>query len=210
MAQENDNNRKSRRNFDLEKPVKRSFDLEKEIPQEAASLHQHQQPENVPPMDLPEPPETGKPMKMTWIWVCSIIVLVIIVIACIRGCDSAEKAVEPQQAEQLQAPAPADEQETDASAQTQAATETEAADSVAADAAASAASAEEAATPYEPQQPQTEPSPAVTPSASPSIDLEAEAARVIRGDYGNGDERRARLGENYRAVQNVVNRMLAQ
>jgi len=50
MAQENDNNRKSRRNFDLEKPVKRSFDLEKEIPQEAASMHQHPQPENVPPM----------------------------------------------------------------------------------------------------------------------------------------------------------------
>ena len=92
----------------------------------------------------------------------------------------------------------------------QAATETEAADCVAADAAASAASAEAAATPYEPQQPQTEPSPAVTPSASPSIDLEAEAAKVIRGDYGNGDERRARLGDNYRAVQNVVNRMLAQ
>ena len=209
MAQENDNNRKSRRNFDLEKPVKRSFDLEKEIPQEAASMHQHPQPENVPPMELPDPPETGKPMRMTWIWICSIIVLVVIVIACIRGCDSAEKtAQQPQQAEQIQAPAPCDESENDAS--DQAATETEAADSVAADAAASAASAEAAATPYEPQQPQTEPSPAVTPSASPSIVLEAEAAKVIRGDYGNGDERRARLGDNYRAVQNVVNRMLAQ
>ena len=34
------------------------------------------------------------------------------------------------------------------------------------------------------------------------------AYRTIRGDFGNGDERRARLGPLYAPVQNEVNRQL--
>lgn len=48
-------------------------------------------------------------------------------------------------------------------------------------------------------------------SASPSrpaVDIDALARAVIRGDYGNGDERRRRLGSNYDAVQRRVNQML--
>ena len=42
--------------------------------------------------------------------------------------------------------------------------------------------------------------------AAPNIDAPADA--VIRGDYGNGDERKRRLGNLYGAVQARVNQKL--
>lgn len=45
--------------------------------------------------------------------------------------------------------------------------------------------------------------------SSGGIDVDALARAVIRGDYGNGDERRRRLGANYAAVQRRVNEMLS-
>lgn len=50
--------------------------------------------------------------------------------------------------------------------------------------------------------------PAPAPSAGP--DIEGLAQAVIRGDYGNGDERRRRLGNNYAAVQARVNELLGE
>lgn len=49
------------------------------------------------------------------------------------------------------------------------------------------------------------PKPAAKPSA-PNINALADA--VMRGEYGNGDERRKRLGNNYAAVQARVNQKL--
>ena len=48
--------------------------------------------------------------------------------------------------------------------------------------------------------------PAPAPAA-PNIDALADA--VIRGDYGNGEERKLRLGANYAAVQQRVNEKLS-
>ena len=45
-------------------------------------------------------------------------------------------------------------------------------------------------------------------SSAPSVDIDALARAVIRGDYGVGDERRVRLGANYDAVQARVNQIL--
>ena len=50
------------------------------------------------------------------------------------------------------------------------------------------------------------PAPTVTTAAS--TDLEALATAVIAGKYGNGEERRRRLGANYGAVQAIVNQRL--
>ena len=50
------------------------------------------------------------------------------------------------------------------------------------------------------------PTPAPAP-ATPNIDALADA--VIRGDYGNGDERKRRLGANYAAIQQRVNEKLS-
>jgi N-acetylmuramoyl-L-alanine amidase len=46
-------------------------------------------------------------------------------------------------------------------------------------------------------------------SGSGSVDIDALVRAVINGDYGNGEERRQRLGANYAAVQARVNEMLS-
>ena len=45
-------------------------------------------------------------------------------------------------------------------------------------------------------------------SSGGGTDIEALARAVIRGDYGNGEERKRRLGANYAAVQARVNEIL--
>lgn len=44
-------------------------------------------------------------------------------------------------------------------------------------------------------------------SASVSNDVEAEAMKVIRGDYGIGQERKDKLGSKYQPIQNRVNEL---
>lgn len=46
-------------------------------------------------------------------------------------------------------------------------------------------------------------------SGSAGVDIDALARAVINGDYGNGEERRQRLGASYAAVQRRVNEMLS-
>ncbi len=46
-------------------------------------------------------------------------------------------------------------------------------------------------------------------SGTGGVDIDALARTVINGDYGNGEERRRRLGSNYAAVQRRVNEMLS-
>ena len=41
------------------------------------------------------------------------------------------------------------------------------------------------------------------------VDIESLAWAVINGDYGNGEERRQRLGASYDAVQARVNEILS-
>lgn len=45
--------------------------------------------------------------------------------------------------------------------------------------------------------------------APAKVDIDALADAVIRGEYGNGDERKRRLGSNYDAVQKRVNEKLS-
>ena len=44
---------------------------------------------------------------------------------------------------------------------------------------------------------------------SASSDIDALARAVIRGDFGNGEERRRRLGARYESVQRRVNQLLS-
>ena len=53
------------------------------------------------------------------------------------------------------------------------------------------------------------PSPAKPKPAPKPSNIDALADAVIRGDYGNGEERKRRLGANYAAVQKRVNEKLA-
>ncbi len=45
--------------------------------------------------------------------------------------------------------------------------------------------------------------------SSGGVDVDALVRAVINGDYGNGEERKRRLGSNYTAVQRRVNEMLS-
>ncbi|MBR5533013.1 MAG: hypothetical protein IKU59_06890 [Bacteroidales bacterium] len=38
-------------------------------------------------------------------------------------------------------------------------------------------------------------------------ELEYKALSVIRGDFGNGEERKEKLGVDYQVIQNEVNKM---
>lgn len=51
--------------------------------------------------------------------------------------------------------------------------------------------------------------PTPQPTPAPAGDIDALADAVIRGEYGNGDERRSRLGDKYDAVQRRVNEKLS-
>lgn len=52
------------------------------------------------------------------------------------------------------------------------------------------------------------PTPTPQPTV-PSSDVDALAQAVIRGDYGNGAERKRRLGSKYATVQARMNQILA-
>lgn len=49
----------------------------------------------------------------------------------------------------------------------------------------------------------------VIETATENFDVEAAAQAVIRGEYGNGEERKSRLGNQYAAVQSRVNELLS-
>ena len=54
----------------------------------------------------------------------------------------------------------------------------------------------------------SKPSKPSKPAPKPTTDLNALADAVIRGDYGNGDTRKQKLGSNYNAVMAIVNKKL--
>lgn len=67
----------------------------------------------------------------------------------------------------------------------------------------------EEATPVAPAQPQPTVKENSTTSAAANVssDVEAEAMKVIRGDYGIGQERKDKLGSQYQTIQNRVNEL---
>ena len=44
--------------------------------------------------------------------------------------------------------------------------------------------------------------------AAPAADIDELARRVLRGEFGNGEQRKAALGDLYSAVQAAVNRLM--
>ena len=48
------------------------------------------------------------------------------------------------------------------------------------------------------------------PAPSKPVDIDKLAREVLAGKYGNGDERKKKLGKNYDAVQKRVNELLAE
>lgn len=158
------------------------------------------------PVPVPGPePETTKSSKWIW-WVVGLIVLCIIGYFIFSKSDKEQPAqTETEVVEEVTANDGVDE----------AANQSEGVqDEVNAEEAPEAIQTEQPA-----EEPKTEtevPVSNVTPvsiqsntieSASVSNDVEAEAMKVIRGDYGIGQERKDKLGAKYQPIQNRVNEL---
>ena len=170
--------------------------------------------------------ESGSSNKWMWI-VGAILVIAIIAWLCVRGCSSSNdngviteptvEAVEASGASEGEAVVeePTVEEEAQPSSSSEAETESPAAEE---GTSASTATAPETQAPAATATSETASRPtsntvsaaASAPAAEVSSDIEAEAMKVIRGDYGTGLERKLRLGSKYREIQNRVNELKSQ
>lgn len=214
-------NKGDERNFDISKGSKRRFDLTKDV-DEAGNDNG-----DVAPSGIENGSETaggnstggGEPQcSKKWLW----IILAVLAIGLLawwlwpasKKSDATENtpvaetaASADSSADSVAVTPQVDEMQTEGQLQDEAATP----DAKANPAATPAAPAKPAAAPAQPADPAASSAP--SPVNSPAIvsnDIEAEARKVIRGDYGVGRERKEKLGAYYRDIQRRVNQLKRQ
>ena len=228
-----DNKRKSPRHFNLEKPGGYHFNIEKEAVAPVASpkVTTTSKPA-VDPVVTGAVGESGNEGggSNKWMWIVgAILVVAIIAWLCVRGCSSSNDNVanmEPT-VENVEVTGASEEEavvdeltvdEEEAETESPAAEESASASTATApETPAPAATAPPASTPVTATS-ETASKPVANtvsvassaPAAEVSSDIEAEAMKVIRGDYGTGLERKLKLGSKYREIQNRVNELKRQ
>lgn len=212
---EDKSKRKSTRKFNLEKHVKRSFNLEKEdaaTPAPSAEAPATPQPAPTPAPagggDATQTGNGGNKGKHVLSLVVGLAVVAAIGFAAFRGCNSNssqpvdEPVVDTVMDEQPTAPTDSTQradstqlgggdQDTPAGAPNEVQPQDETVN---------------AATPSAQPETSTPSTPSATKAATPSKDVDAEVQKVLRGDYGNGQERKDKLGSSYSKIQRAVNR----
>lgn len=212
---EDKSKRKSTRKFNLEKHVKRSFNLEKEVaatPAPSAEAPATPQPAPAPAPagggDATQTGNGGNKGKHVLSLVVGLAVVAAIGFAAFRGCNSNssqpvdEPVVDTVMDEQPTAPTDSTQradstqlgggdQDTPAGAPNEVQPQDDAVN---------------AATPSAQSETSTPSTPSATKAATPSKDVDAEVQKVLRGDYGNGQERKDKLGSSYTKIQRAVNR----
>lgn len=212
---EDKSKRKSTRKFNLEKHVKRSFNLEKEgaaTPAPSAEAPATPQPAPTPAPagggDATQTGNGGNKGKHVLSLVVGLAVVAAIGFAAFRGCNSNssqpvdEPVVDTVMDEQPTAPTDSTQradstqlgggdQDTPAGAPNEVQPQDDAVN---------------AATPSAQPETSTPSTPSATKAATPSKDVDAEVQKVLRGDYGNGQERKDKLGSSYTKIQRAVNR----
>lgn len=212
---EDKSKRKSTRKFNLEKHVKRSFNLEKEVaatPAPSAEAPATPQPAPTPAPagggDATQTGNGGNKGKHVLSLVVGLAVVAAIGFAAFRGCsgNSSQPVDEPVVDTVM------DEQPTAPTDSTQRADSTQLGGGDQ-DTPAGAPNevqpqddAVNAATPSAQPETSTPSTPSATKAATPSKDVDAEVQKVLRGDYGNGQERKDKLGSSYTKIQRAVNR----
>ena len=212
---EDKSKRKSTRKFNLEKHVKRSFNLEKEVaatPAPSAEAPATPQPAPTPAPagggDATQTGNGGNKGKHVLSLVVGLAVVAAIGFAAFRGCsgNSSQPVDEPVVDTVM------DEQPTAPTDSTQRADSTQLGGG---DQATPAGAPNEvqpqddavnAAPPSAQPETSTPSTPSATKAATPSKDVDAEVQKVLRGDYGNGQERKDKLGSSYTKIQRAVNR----
>lgn len=212
---EDKSKRKSTRKFNLEKHVKRSFNLEKEgaaTPAPSAEAPATPQPAPTPAPagggDATQTGNGGNKGKHVLSLVVGLAVVAAIGFAAFRGCNSNSS----QPVDEPVVDTVMDEQPTAPTDSTQRADSTQLGggdQNAPADAPNEVQPQDEtvnAATPSAQPETSTSSTPSATKAATPSKDVDAEVQKVLRGDYGNGQERKDKLGSSYTKIQRAVNR----
>lgn len=212
---EDKSKRKSTRKFNLEKHVKRSFNLEKEVaatPAPSAEAPATPQPAPTPAPagggDATQTGNGGNKGKHVLSLVVGLAVVAAIGFAAFRGCNSNnsqpvdEPVVDTVMDEQPTAPTDSTQRADstqfgggDQNAPADAPNEVQPQDD-----------AVNAATPSAQPETSTPSTPSPTKATAPSTDVDAEVQKVLHGDYGNGLERKDKLGSSYTKIQRAVNR----
>lgn len=212
---EDKSKRKSTRKFNLEKHVKRSFNLEKEgaatpAPSAEAPATPHPAPAPAPAGggDATQTGNGGNKGKHVLSLVVGLAVVAAIGFAAFRGCNSNssqlvdEPVVDTVMDEQPTAPTDS----TQRADSTQFGGGDQNAPAGAPNKVQPQDDAVNAATPSAQPETSTPSTPSATKAATPSKDVDAEVQKVLHGDYGNGQERKDKLGSSYTKIQRAVNR----
>lgn len=212
---EDKSKRKSTRKFNLEKHVKRSFNLEKEVaatPAPSAEAPATPQPAPTPAPagggDATQTGNGGNKGKNVLSLVVGLAVVAAIGFAAFRGCNSNSS----QPVDEPVVDTVMDEQPTAPTDSTQRAdsTQSEGGDQNTPAGAPNEVQPQDetvnTATPSAQPETSTPSTPSATKAATPSKDVDAEVQKVLRGDYGNGQERKDKLGSSYSKIQRAVNR----
>lgn len=212
---EDKSKRKSTRKFNLEKHVKRSFNLEKEVaatPAPSAEAPAIPQPAPAPAPagggDATQTGNGGNKGKHVLSLVVGLAVVAAIGFAAFRGCNSNSS----QPVDEPVVDTVMDEQPTAPTDSTQRADSTQfgGGDQNAPAGAPNEVQPQDdavnAATPSAQSETSTSSTPSPTKATAPSTDMDAEVQKVLHGDYGNGQERKDKLGSSYSKIQRAVNR----
>lgn len=208
---EDKSKRKSTRKFNLEKHVKRSFNLEKEgaaTPAPSAEAPATPQPAPAGGGDATQTGNGGNKGKHVLSLVVGLAVVAAIGFAAFRGCNSNSS----QPVDEPVVDTVMDEQPTAPTDSTQRADSTQLGGSdqdTPADAPNEVRPQDDAvnaATPSAQPETSTPSTPSPTKATAPSTDVDAEVQKVLHGDYGNGQERKDKLGSSYSKIQRAVNR----
>lgn len=195
--------------FDISKGGKRKFDLSKDDEEPVVAPASKPQPtgsDNI--VNSTTEPKEKKNNKWPWI-ILAIIVIILLIWWLLPGKSTeSEPIVEEETIEEVSTYAENTEEVSD-----------EAEIPAGEDAVEENANKDESSNPSEPvvNTPETTTAPSapqttnnVAISNAPSVvsnDVEAEALKVIRGDYGIGQERKNKLGNQYEAIQRRVNEL---
>lgn len=212
---EDKSKRKSTRKFNLEKHVKHSFNLEKEVaatPAPSAEAPATPQPAPAPAPagggDATQTGNGGNKGKHVLSLVVGLAVVAAIGFAAFRGCNSNSS----QPVDEPVVDTVMDEQPTAPTDSTQRADSTQfgGGDQNAPAGAPNEVQPQDdavnAATPSAQSETSTPSTPSPTKATAPSTDMDAEVQKVLHGDYGNGQERKDKLGSSYSKIQRAVNR----
>ena len=213
----------AKRNFDLNKKSARSFDLGKESSSRKFDLSKETDEVSVNDTEsIVESPITktssGRRNSKMWLWIFSLIVIGLLVWWIIATIRTEDKTVEdenpaPMVEEVIEQPENVEERtEVPAVSEEQLSEETTPTDVQETEPLTLSPSTtkEEPSVPVQSQPSKSSPVTTQTQSNASlnvSNDVEAEAMKVIRGDYGIGQERKDKLGNKYQTIQNRVNEL---